>query len=101
MEEQILNPILKGNKYKVEFVSMTHDGKGVCKLNGILKNGDEVTNYPVFVNNAIVGEKGLIELTETKKTLANGKLLKVFKEAVSPHRINPICPIYEECLLTF
>ena len=94
---QIQNPILNGNKYKVEFVSMTHDGKGVCKLDGTLKNGEEVTNYPVFVNNAIVGEKGLIELTETKKTLANGKLLKVFKEATSKHRTAPICPIYEEC----
>ena len=86
-----------GATFRVEFTSMTHDARGVCKLDGVNKYGEALTNFPIFVQNAIKGEAGIIEITEVKKTLGNGKLVKVFKDKTSPHRINPICPIYHEC----
>lgn len=86
-----------GETFRVDFVSMTHDGKGVAKLNGKNKYGEELVNFPIFVNGAITNEAGIIEITELKKTLGNGKLVKIFKDKTSPHRVNPICPIYADC----
>ena len=103
MEENIIQReprekfVKVGEKFKVQFVSMTHDARGVCKLNGKNKYGEELTNFPIFVNNAITNEEGIIELTEVKKTLGNAKIVKIFKDKTSPYRVDAICPIYEEC----
>ncbi|MBR2891261.1 MAG: 23S rRNA (uracil(1939)-C(5))-methyltransferase RlmD [Bacilli bacterium] len=86
-----------GEKFKVQFVSMTHDARGVCKLNGKNKYNEELVNFPIFVNNAITNEEGIVELTEVKKTLGNAKIVKIFKDKTSPYRIEAICPIYSEC----
>ncbi len=94
VREKIIKP---GEKFKVSFVSMTHDGKGVCKLNGKNKYNEELENFPIFVDKAISQEEGIIELTEVKKTLGNAKILKIFKDKQSKYRIEPICPIYDEC----
>ena len=97
-EKVIREKIIKvGEKFKVQFVSMTHDGRGVCKLEGKNKYGDELVNFPIFVDKAITNEEGIIELTEVKKTLGNAKIVKIFKDKTSPYRIEPICPIYNEC----
>ena len=101
MEESIQpkKPLLiqVGAKVRVEFISMTHDAKGVCKLNGVNKWGEELTNFPIFVPNAITGEAGIIEITSLKKTLGSGRLIKVFPDHKSDYRVNPICPLFEEC----
>lgn len=99
VEEKVVREklIKVGEKFKVEFVSMTHDGRGVCKLNGKNKYGDELVNFPIFVDKAITKEEGIIELTEVKKTLGNAKIVKIFKDKTSPYRVDPICPIYHEC----
>ena len=102
MEEVIVKEprekIIKvGEKFKVQFVSMTHDARGVCKLNGKNKYNEELVNFPIFVNNAITNEEGIVELTEVKKTLGNAKIVKIFKDKTSPYRVDPICPIYHEC----
>lgn len=86
-----------GEKFKVQFVSMTHDGRGVCKLNGRNKQGIELVNFPIFVDKAITNEEGIIEITEVKKTLGNGKIIKIFKDKASNYRVEPVCPIYNEC----
>lgn len=96
MEENI-KKIQVGEKFKVKFVSMTHDGKGVCKINGILKNESIAENFPIFVNNAVTSEEGIIEITSLKKTLGNGKIIKLFKDKTSKFRVEPMCPIYESC----
>ena len=41
--------IQEHEKYKVEFISMTHDGRGVCKVSGIAFDGRELENYPILV----------------------------------------------------
>ena len=95
--EEFVKKIQIGEKFKVKFVSMTHDGKGVCKINGMLKNDSLAENFPIFVNNAISNEEGIIEITSLKKTLGNGKIIKLFKDKTSKYRVEPMCPIYENC----
>lgn len=95
--EQFVKKIQVGEKFKVKFVSMTHDGKGVCKINGALKNETIAENFPIFVNDAITNEEGIIEITSLKKTLGNGKIVKLFKDKTSKYRTEPMCSIYESC----
>ena len=95
--EEFVKKIQVGEKFKVKFISMTHDGKGVCKINGMLKNESLAENFPIFVNNAISNEEGIIEITSLKKTLGNGKIIKLFKDKTSKYRVEPKCPIYENC----
>lgn len=92
-----LKVIQKGEKYKVEFISMTHDARGVCKLTGIDVTGKLLENYPVFVEGAIVGEGGMIEIIEMKKSYGIGQIVRIFKDKRSPNRVNPICPLFGEC----
>ena len=95
--EEIVKKIQIGEKFKVKFTSMTHDGKGVCKINGMLKNESLADNFPIFVNDAITNEEGIIEITSLKKTLGNGKIVKLFKDKTSKFRVEAKCPIYENC----
>ena len=102
MEEEIIyipkEKIIKvGETFRVDFVSMTHDGMGICKLNGKNKFGEQLENFPIFVKNAITNEAGIIEITSLKRSFGTGKLVKIFKDKTSPHRCTPICPIYESC----
>lgn len=71
--------------YKVECSSMTHEGMGVCKIDG----------FPIFVPNMIEGEVGKIKITKLQKNYGYG----VVKESIksSPDRVLPKCPIFGEC----
>ena len=83
--------------FKVKFISYTHDGLGVTKINGINKFNETLTNFPIFVENALVGEEAIIELTEVKRSFGKGKIKKLFFDKASKDRIMPKCDIYEKC----
>lgn len=89
--------IQEHEKYKVEFISMTHDGRGVCKLSGITIDDKTLENYPIFVEGAIIGEIGIIEITQMKKSYGLGKIVRIFNDKKSPNRVTPACPIFGEC----
>ena len=55
--------IKKGTKFVTKCVDLNHEGQGVCKIDGIKEN-EEVTNFPIFVNNMIPDEKGQLEITK-------------------------------------
>ena len=74
-----------GEEYIAEVVDFGMNGEGIIKLD----------NYPVFVNNAIKGEKIKVRLTYTKKDYAFGELLEIIEP--SPDRVKPICPYYTKC----
>lgn len=95
--EYIAPTIEVGQRFKVEFTSMTHDGQGVCKINGKDANGIEITNYPVFVPFAITAEQGMIELIQIKKDYGLGKIVRIFPDKKSPYRTISRCPHYPEC----
>ncbi|MBQ8292454.1 MAG: 23S rRNA (uracil(1939)-C(5))-methyltransferase RlmD [Bacilli bacterium] len=92
-----LKVIQEHEKYKVEFISMTHDGRGVCKLSGITMDDKPLENYPIFVEGAIIGEIGIIEITQMKKSYGLGQIVRIFNDKKSPNRVTPSCPIFGEC----
>lgn len=75
----------KNEFYEVEFIDMTHDGMGVCR----------VDNFPVFVPKALKGEKGIIKITKVNTNLGFGRLMELTHK--SPFRKEPICDHYNEC----
>ncbi len=75
----------KNEFYDVEFVDMTHDGMGVCKIEG----------FPVFVANALKGEKAKVKIIKVNKSFGFGRLIMI--ESESPFRKEPICDHFFEC----
>ena len=73
-------------QYKVEFVDIDYEGRGVCKLEN---------NFPIFVPDALKGERALIEITDLKKNFGSGRVIRFYEK--SPLRKNPPCPFYGEC----
>jgi 23S rRNA (uracil1939-C5)-methyltransferase len=77
--------IIKNELYLVEFTSMTHDGMGVGRIG----------TYPVFVFDALVGEKAVIRLIKTDKKHGYGTIVHMSKP--SDRRVKPVCDIYYSC----
>jgi 23S rRNA (uracil1939-C5)-methyltransferase len=77
--------IEKNEYYEVEFTDMTHDGMGICKVNG----------FPVFVQNALKGETAEIKITKVNASFAFGRLIDIIHK--SPFRKEPICDHFFEC----
>ena len=75
-----------GEQYNVDFIDLDYEGRGVCKLE---------SNFPIFVPNALKGERGKIEITEIKKNFGQAKLIKLYEK--SPYRVAPKCPYYDQC----
>lgn len=78
-------PVKKNDYIDVTFEDLTHEGAGVAKVDG----------YPLFVPNALPGEKAQIKVLKTSKGYGFGKLIETYEE--SPYRVPAPCPIYKEC----
>ncbi len=72
-------------KHRVEFVDLTHDGKGVCKIEG----------YPVFVEHALKGEVADIIITKRNASFGLGQMVSLVHP--SPFRKEPLCEYYQSC----
>lgn len=88
--------IKKGTKLVTKCVDLNHEGQGVCKIDGI-KDSEEVTNFPIFVNNMIPDEKGQLEITKLSKTYGYANVVKIFNDTRSKNRTRPLCSNYEKC----
>lgn len=75
----------KNEFYDVDFVDMTHDGMGVCKIDG----------FPIFVKDALKGESANIKIIKVGKSFGFGRVHEMISE--SPFRKKPICDHYFEC----
>ncbi len=78
-------PIKKNDEIDVIFEDLTHDGKGVAKVDG----------YPLFVENALPGEKAKIRVTKLNKGYGFGQMIELDEK--SEFRLEPACPIFAEC----
>lgn len=78
-------PVIRGQKYIVDIVSMGHSCEGVGKYK----------DFTVFIPFALVGEQVEVVITEVKKSYAKGKMLNIVK--ASPDRVEPKCDIYDQC----
>lgn len=95
-KEVIVEEIQKGAKFKVECLNLSYEGKGVCKVNG-LREGEKFENFPIFVDNFLPKEKGIIEITKLSKTYGYAKIITFFKETKSEDHILPVCRNYGIC----
>ena len=86
-----------GEKGVVEFVDVSYEGLGVGKINAIDLKGNFYENYTIFVEGALAGEAGIVEITKINKNFANGKLIKLFSDKIQSFRTKPLCTHYDEC----
>ncbi|WP_430510476.1 23S rRNA (uracil(1939)-C(5))-methyltransferase RlmD [Gottfriedia solisilvae] len=84
MSKRVL-PVEKNQFLEVEFIDLTHEGHGVAKVEG----------YPIFVPNALPGEKATIKVIKTSKGYGFGKVVELQNQ--SPVRVEPVCSIYNQC----
>ncbi|GAA0328681.1 23S rRNA (uracil(1939)-C(5))-methyltransferase RlmD [Bacillus carboniphilus] len=78
-------PVEKNEYIDVTFEDLTHDGAGVAKVEG----------YPLFVPQALPGEKAKIKVTKVQKGYGFGRIIDIYEE--SPDRVAPPCPVYHQC----
>lgn len=64
-------PVKKNETIEVEIIDLTHEGMGVAKVDG----------YPLFIENALPGEKMEIKVLKTGKSFGYGKVLNVLKSS--------------------
>ena len=96
--QQINNKIIKiGATLKVDFVSLSHEGLGIAKINGLNQHNEYYENFPIFVSGALPKESGIIQITKLTKTYGFGELVKIFPDTYSLDRTTPICKNYPTC----
>lgn len=84
-QPKLTPPVTKNTYYEVNCVDISHEGIGICKLE----------NYPIFVPGLLVGEQAKIKVIKVKGRMAFGRLIELLQ--ASPQRIEPPCPIYQQC----
>ena len=77
--------IKKNDQFELETTSMTHDGLGVGRHDGMA----------IFVQGAIDGEKAKVKVIKVAKSYAVARMEELL--AKSPDRIEPFCPAYKRC----
>ena len=76
---------MKGEIVETSIVDISHQGKGIGKING----------FPIFIDGGVIDDKVKIEITKVKKNFAFGKLMEVLEK--SEFRIKPACEISQVC----
>lgn len=75
-------PVVENKTYEVVINDLSHEGLGVAR----------VDNYPVFIENALPGEKVKIMITHTGKRMGHGYTIEILEK--SPHRVENIDEIH-------
>ena len=96
-EEIKINNIEVGRYVKVTIESYSHEGLGIAHIDGVNNNQEELTNFPIFVFNALIGETVIVKLIKVNKNLAYGEVDKLIESTTSLDRIKPICGSYAKC----
>ncbi|WP_297633108.1 23S rRNA (uracil(1939)-C(5))-methyltransferase RlmD [uncultured Clostridium sp.] len=75
----------KNKEYTLDIISQGYEGEGIAKIDG----------YPIFIQEALKGEKVNARILKTKKNYAYGKLINIENE--SKGRVVPKCEYYKRC----
>lgn len=78
-------PVSKGSVIQGEIIDINHEGSGVVKFEG----------YTIFTEGGTLGDKVILEVTESKKNYSLGKTLKIIEP--SKYRVDAECDISEYC----
>ena len=79
------SPVQKNEELELTIDSVTLEGSGVGRVGG----------FALFVPGALAGERVRVHVIKVTASYAVGKLLEVVEP--SPHRIEPLCPVYAKC----
>ncbi|MFO7612747.1 MAG: 23S rRNA (uracil(1939)-C(5))-methyltransferase RlmD, partial [Clostridia bacterium] len=82
--EELLK-IAPGKKYMVDILNMTHEGKGVARID----------DFVIFVEGAITGEKVEIEIIHKTKKYALARIIRIIDSV--QERVEPFCKVYDKC----
>ncbi|OHD17487.1 MAG: 23S rRNA (uracil-5-)-methyltransferase RumA [Spirochaetes bacterium GWD1_61_31] len=74
-----------GQEYAASFDNLTHDGAAVARIGG----------WPVFVPDALPGEKASVRISGLRKNFALGELVGSLQPC--PERVLPVCPWFGSC----
>ena len=77
--------IKKNEEYIVEILDNGCNGEGIAKIEG----------FPVFIENAIKGEKIKIKILKVLKNFSYGKIIEILE--TSSNRKEPDCKTYKKC----
>ena len=75
----------KGSIIETKIIDISHEGKGVGKIDGLT----------VFIDGCTLGDTVKAEITQMKKNFAFGKTLEIVKP--SRHRVESNCKVSNEC----
>lgn len=77
-------PVVEKKTYEVVINDLSHEGLGVAR----------VDNYPVFIENALPGEKVKVMITHTGRRMGHGYTVEILEK--SPHRVENIDEIHTQ-----
>ena len=83
MKKQV--PVSKNDVITVDVEDLTQDGSGVAKVDG----------YPLFIPNALPGEKAKVKVIKVNKGYGFGRLEEIIEP--SPDRVENPCKLHKEC----
>ena len=75
----------KNELIEIKIETLGNAGEGIGKIDG----------YPLFVKDALPGDRVQVKLTKVKKTYAYARLERILEE--SPYRTEPRCPLHRRC----
>ncbi|SUP41737.1 23S rRNA (uracil(1939)-C(5))-methyltransferase RlmD [Veillonella criceti] len=78
-------PVAKGQIYEITIQGLGTSGEGVGRYEG----------FTVFIPFVLPEEQVKAKITLVKKNYAIGEVVDILKP--SPHRVEPICPVYGTC----
>lgn len=70
-KKDLVAPVSKNEQLEMDIVDLSYEGLGVAKID----------NYPVFVTNALPGERAVVRIIKVKKNFAFGKVMRRFNDA--------------------
>lgn len=75
----------KNTYFEATCIDMTHDGKGVVKVDG----------FTYFVNQMLPGEVGNLKVIKVLKNYGIARMIEIITP--SPQRVEAKCPIFKQC----
>lgn len=77
-------PVKENAQYQVEITDLSHQGLGVAHIDG----------YPLFIENALPGEKVNVLITHTGRRMGHGKTIEFLQK--SPERVEIVDEIHTQ-----
>ena len=82
----------------MELIDIDKNYETITEICDVASNGDgiaKIDGYPLFIKNAVTGDRLKIKVTKTNKNYGVAKSLEILSP--SPHRREPACKYFEKC----